>query len=194
MGKGRLEAFSDGVLAVIITIMVLELHAPEGSSLEELMPLLPKVLTYVLSFIFVGIYWVNHHHFFQLIKHVSGGLLWANMHLLFWLSLIPFTTAWMGENHFTTWPVFLYAANLLACAIAYTIMTIVSVRIHGPDSEIAHAVGRDKKGNISLLLYVLSLPLAFVSPALSCALFAIVALIWLVPDKRIERVLGRGAN
>jgi len=190
MGKGRLEAFSDGVIAVIITIMVLELHAPEGSSLEELLPLLPKVLTYVLSFIFVGIYWANHHHFFHLVKHVSGGLLWANLHLLFWLSLIPFTTAWMGENHFTTWPVFTYGVNLLACAVAYTIMTIISVRVHGHDSEIGRAVGRDKKGNISLVLYVIGIAASLFSPPLACAAYVIVALIWLVPDKRMEQVVG----
>ena len=190
MGKGRLEAFSDGVIAVIITIMVLELKAPHGPDPEELWPLLPTFLTYVLSFIFVGIYWVNHHHFFHIIHKVSGGLLWANMHLLFWLSLIPFTTAWMGENHFTTWPVVLYGVDLLACAIAYTFITIIAVRLHGPDSEIARAVGRDKKGNISILLYVISIPLAFYWPVLSCACFVTVAAIWLVPDKRIERVLG----
>jgi uncharacterized membrane protein len=189
MGKGRLEAFSDGVIAVIITIMVLELKPPEGAELHELLPLLPKFLTYVLSFIYVGIYWANHHHFFQAIKHVSGGMLWANNHLLFWLSLVPFSTAWMGENHFTTWPVLLYALNLLACALAYTILTIVSVREHGPDSEIAKAVGRDRKGIISLVFYIVSIPLALFSPVAACACFAIVAMIWLVPDKRIERVL-----
>ena len=189
MGKGRLEAFSDGVIAVIITIMVLELKAPHGATVEELLPLLPTFLTYVLSFIFVGIYWVNHHHFFHIIHKVSGGLLWANLHLLFWLSLIPFTTAWMGENHFTTWPVAIYASNLVGCAIAYTIMTIVAVRVEGPNSEIARAVGKDKKGKLSLLIYLFSIPLAFFWPILSCVLFVTVALIWLVPDKRIERVL-----
>ncbi len=189
MGKGRLEAFSDGVIAVIITIMVLELKPPHGAELEELLPLLPIFLTYILSFIFVGIYWANHHHFFQAIKHVSGGMLWANNHLLFWLSLVPFTTAWMGENHFTNWPVLLYGINLLACALAYTILTIVAVREHGPESEIAKAVGRDRKGNISLALNAISIPLALVSPMAACACFGIVALIWLVPDKRIERVL-----
>jgi uncharacterized membrane protein len=189
MGKGRLEAFSDGVIAVIITIMVLELKAPHGATVEELLPLLPTFLTYVLSFIFVGIYWVNHHHFFHIIHKVSGGLLWANLHLLFWLSLIPFTTAWMGENHFTTWPVAIYGSNLVGCAIGYTIMTIVAVRLEGPSSEIARAVGSDKKGKLSLLLYLISIPLAFFWPIISCALFAGVALIWFVPDKRIERVL-----
>lgn len=189
MSKGRLEAFSDGVIAVIITIMVLELKPPQGAALEELLPLLPIFLTYVLSFIYVGIYWVNHHHFFQAIKHVSGGMLWANNHLLFWLSLIPFTTAWMGGNHFTTWPVLLYAINLLACAVAYTILSLVSVREHGSESEIAKAVGRDRKGKISLALYAISIPLTFLSPIAASACFVIVALIWLVPDKRIERVL-----
>ena len=189
MGKGRLEAFSDGVIAVIITIMVLELKAPHGATLEELLPLLPTFLTYVLSFIFVGIYWVNHHHFFHVIHKVSGGLLWANLHLLFWLSLIPFTTAWMGENHFTAWPVAVYASNLVGCAIAYTIMTIVAVRLAGPQSEIARAVGSDRKGKLSLLIYLISIPLAYFSPMASCALFALVAMIWFVPDKRIERVL-----
>ena len=191
MDKSRLEAFSDGVIAVIITIMVLELKPPHGSDMAELLPLLPIFLTYVLSFIFVGIYWVNHHHFFQAIDHVSGGMLWANNHLLFWLSLVPFTTAWMGENHFTTWPVLLYAINLLACALSYTVMTMVTVREHGPDSAIAKAIGEDRKGIISLAFYVAAIPLAFFSPAASCACFVIVALIWLVPDKRIERVVAK---
>ncbi len=190
MGKGRLEAFSDGVIAVIITIMVLELKPPHGPEPTELLPLLPTFLTYVLSFIYVGIYWANHHHFFHIIHKVSGGMLRANLHLLFWLSLVPFTTAWMGENHFTTWPVALYGVNLLASAVAYTILTVVSVRLHGPESEIARAVGRDKKGKISLVFYIIAIPMAFFSPMVSCACFAIVAAIWLVPDKRIERVLG----
>jgi uncharacterized membrane protein len=189
MGKGRLEAFSDGVIAVIITIMVLELKPPHGALLEELWPLLPIFSAYVLSFMFVGIYWVNHHHFFHAIKKVSGGLLWANNHLLFWLSLIPFTTAWMGESHLATWPVVLYAVNLLACAIAYTICTIVVINLEGPDSAIAQAIGADKKGRISLVLYILAIPLAFLSPIISCLLFLIVSLIWLVPDRRIERAL-----
>ena len=178
------------MIAVIITIMVLELKAPHGATLDDLVPLLPTFLTYVLSFIYVGIYWVNHHHFFHAIHHISGGLLWANLHLLFWLSLIPFTTAWMGENHFILWPVVTYAINLLACAIAYTIITVIAVKLDGPDSEIARAVGRDKKGKISLVLYIASIPLAFWSPIISCGLFAVVALIWFVPDQRIERVLG----
>ena len=189
MGKGRLEAFSDGVIAVIITIMVLELKAPHGSDPKELMGLLPTFLTYVLSFIFVGIYWVNHHHFFQLVNKVSGGLLWANLHLLFWLSLVPFTTAWMGENYFSPWPVLTYGLNLLGCAFAYTIMTIVVLKSHGPTSEIAIAIGQDKKGKISLVFYLTAVALALFTPMISCALYLLVAIIWLVPDKRIERML-----
>lgn len=189
MGKGRLEAFSDGVIAVIITIMVLEMKPPHGADLSELLSVLPTFLTYVLSFIFVGIYWVNHHHFYHIVKHVSGGLLWANNHLLFWLSLIPFTTAWMGENHFSTWPVFTYAVNLVGCAVAFTIMTVVALRVEGPDSLMAKAIGNDKKGKISLAIYLASVVIALFSPVVSCALFVVVSLIWLVPDRRIERAI-----
>jgi uncharacterized membrane protein len=190
MGKNRLEAFSDGVMAVIITIMVLEMKPPHGAELSDLMPLLPKFLSYILSFIFVGIYWVNHHHFMHAIKHVSGGLLWANNHMLFWLALIPFTTAWMGENHFASLPVFVYGINLLACAISYNICTKVVVSQEGPDSAMAKAIGKDKKGKISLALYLASLPIAFYAPFVSCILFGIVSLLWLVPDRRIEKVLS----
>ena len=190
MNKGRLEAFSDGVIAVIITIMVLELKAPHGTELSDLLPLWPTFLSYVLSFVYIAIYWVNHHHFFQIIKHVTGGMLWANNLLLFCLSLIPFTTAWMGENHFATVPVALYGVNLLACAVSYTIGTAVALRAHGPDSDIAKAIGSDRKGKISLVAYIISVPLAFVSPIVSCTLFAVVALIWFVPDQRIERIIG----
>ena len=190
MGKSRLEAFSDGVIAIIITIMVLELKVPHGFELENLKELIPVFISYMVSFIFVGIYWVNHHHFFHVIKRVSGGMLWANNFLLFWLSLIPFTTSWMGESHFSAWPVVLYAINLLACAIGYTIMSIVTVNVHGPDSEIAMAIGKDKKGNISLLIYICAVPVAYFAPLVACGLFVIVSLIWFVPDKRIERVLG----
>ena len=190
MNKGRLEAFSDGVIAVIITIMVLEFKAPHGVEAADLLPLLPTFLTYVLSFIIVGIYWVNHHNFFQLIKKVSGGLLWANLHLLFWLSLVPFTTAWMGENHFALWPVVTYGLNLLGCAIAYTIMTLAALRVHGANSEIAKAIGRDKKGKISVIIYVVAIISAFVNPMIACALYLVVALIWFVPDQRIERLMS----
>ena len=190
MGKSRLEAFSDGVIAIIITIMVLELKVPHGFELENLQELIPVFISYMVSFIFVGIYWVNHHHFFHVIKRVSGGMLWANNFLLFWLSLIPFTTSWMGESHFSAWPVVLYAINLLACAIGYTIMSIVTVNVHGPDSEIAMAIGKDKKGKISLLIYICAVPVAYFAPLVACGLFVIVSLIWFVPDKRIERVLG----
>jgi uncharacterized membrane protein len=189
MGKGRLEAFSDGVIAVIITIMVLEMKPPHGAELADLLPITPIFLSYISSFIFIGIYWVNHHHFLHIVKHVSGGLLWANNHLLFWLALIPFTTAWMGENHFASIPVFIYGLNLLACAMAYNICTTVVVRHEGPDSAMAKAIGKDKKGKISLALYLASLPIAFFWPLVSCALFATVSLIWLVPDRRIEKVL-----
>jgi uncharacterized membrane protein len=190
MGKSRLEAFSDGVIAIIITIMVLELKVPHGAELADLKELIPTFFAYALSFVFVGIYWVNHHHFFHVVKRVSGGLLWANNHLLFWLSLIPFSTAWLGENHLSTWPVVLYAINLFACAIAYTIMTVVAVRLHGPEAEVSRAVGRDRKGNLSLLIYAAAIPMAFFMPIISCALFVVVALIWLVPDRRIEKVLS----
>ncbi len=189
MDKGRLEAFSDGVIAVAITIMVLDLHPPHSADPAELLPLLPTFFTYVLSFVNVGIYWVNHHHFFHAIKHVSGGMLWANNNLLFWLTLMPFTTAWMGENHFTTWPVLFYGIDLLACGFAYSIMTLVAVRTHGPDSEIARAIGRDKKGRISVIVYLISLPLTFISPIAACCCYLIVAFMWLVPDRRIERVV-----
>ena len=190
MGKGRLEAFSDGVIAVIITIMVLELKAPHGPELSELLPLLPTFLTYVLSFIYIGIYWVNHHHFFHIIHKVSGGLLWANLHLLFWLSLIPFTTGWMGENHFASLPVAIYGLNLLLCGVAYTILTMAIIAAQGKGSDIARAVGSDTKGKISVAAYVISVPLAFVSPLLAGAIFVAVALMWFIPDRRIENAIG----
>ncbi len=189
MGKGRLEAFSDGVIAVIITIMVLELKPPHGETLADLWPVLPTFLAYVLSFMFVAIYWVNHHHFLHIVKQVSGGLLWANNHLLFWLSLIPFTTAWMGESHLSSVPVFIYALNVLACAIAYTICTIVVLRVEGPQSDIAKAIGKDKKGKISLAIYIVAAAVALFMPWVACGFFALVSLLWLVPDRRVEKVL-----
>jgi uncharacterized membrane protein len=189
MGKGRLEAFSDGVIAVIITIMVLELKVPHGASLSELSELGPVFLSYVLSFVNVGIYWVNHHHLLHTVKKVSGGILWANLHLLFWLALVPFTTGWMGENHFATWPVALYGINLLLCAVAYTILTFAIIGAHGKDSDIANAIGSDTKGKISVGAYVVSIPLAFYYPWLSGALIVLVAMMWFIPDRRIENVL-----
>ncbi len=190
MHKGRLEAFSDGVIAIIITIMVLELKPPHGGELADLATLWPRLLSYVLSFIFVGIYWNNHHHLLQAAKHVDGRVLWANLHLLFWLSLIPFVTDWMGENHFGALPVASYGFTLLACGGAYWLLAQSLIRRHGRDSTLARAIGVDRKGLISLVCYVASVPLAFVSTWLSGALFVTVALVWLIPDTRIEKVLS----
>ena len=194
MGKGRLEAFSDGVLAIIITIMVLELKVPHGAELAALGPLIPVLLSYLLSFVFIGIYWNNHHHLLQAVRHVSGATLWANLHLLFWLSLIPFATAWMGENHFAAWPVALYGAVLLAAGSAYFILVRVLIARHGQDSPLAVAVGSDLKGRISVAIYVAAIPLAFVYAGIACALYVTVAILWLVPDRRIERALAKAAD
>jgi uncharacterized membrane protein len=191
MSKGRLEAFSDGVLAIIITIMVLELRAPHDAELEALVPLVPVFLSYLLSFVFVAIYWNNHHHMLQAVHHVTGGVLWANMHLLFWLSLIPFVTHWMGGTHFAAMPVAAYGVVLLLAAFAYTILVRVLIAVHGKESTLAIAVGGDRKGLISLLLYVAAIPAAFVDPRIACALYGIVAVIWLIPDRRIETVIHR---
>ncbi|MCC5634423.1 TMEM175 family protein [Nostoc sp. CHAB 5844] len=190
MGKGRLEAFSDGVIAIIITIMVLELKVPHGSDIDSLRPLIPIFLSYVLSFVKVGIYWNNHHHLLQAVRQVNGSTLWANLHLLFWLSLLPFATAWMGENQFTALPVALYGVVLLLAAIAYYILTQTLISHHGKDSKLATAVGRDFKGKISVLIYAVAIPLAFVKPWLGCALYVLVAVIWLIPDRRIEKTLN----
>ncbi|MSQ70218.1 MAG: DUF1211 domain-containing protein [Betaproteobacteria bacterium] len=189
MHKGRLEAFSDGVIAIIITIMVLELKVPHGADAAALLPLLPVFLSYVLSFIFVAIYWNNHHHLLQAVKHVSGPILWANVHLLFWLSLVPFVTGWMGENHFAALPVALYGVVLLCAGFAYSILAMTLVAHHGKESLIARALGRDIKGKISLAIYLVSIPVALAYPLISCALYALVALVWLVPDRRIEKVI-----
>jgi uncharacterized membrane protein len=186
MGKGRLEAFSDGVIAIIITIMVLELKVPHGSDLASLAPLLPVFLSYVLSFVYVGIYWNNHHHMLQAARKASGSVLWANLHLLFWLSLFPFATAWMGENHFTALPTAVYGAVLLMAAIAYWMLQQRIIAVEGADSLLARATGRDFKGRLSPLFYLAAIALAFVQPWLSCALYVAVALVWLVPDRRIE--------
>ncbi len=184
-----MEAFSDGVIAIIITVMVLELRMPHGTDLGALRPLIPVFLSYVLSFVFLGIYWNNHHHLLQAIKHVDGRVLWANMHLLFWLSLTPFVTAWMGENRFATWPVALYGVVLLLAAVAYFILTRALIALHGRASVLGTAVGRDRKGKISIVLYLAAIPLAFVDPWISCALYVLVAVIWLLPDRRIEKTL-----
>ena len=186
MTTGRLEAFSDGVFAVIITIMVLELKVPHGADWEALRPLTPVFLTYVLSFVFLGIYWNNHHHMMHLTEHVTGGIMWANLHLLFWLSLTPFVTGWMGENHFASLPTALYGVVLLCAAIAYYILQTVIIRHEGPHSKLAQAVKHDVKGKISIMMYVAAIPLAFVNQLISDALYVGVALLWLVPDRRIE--------
>jgi uncharacterized membrane protein len=189
MGKGRVEAFSDGVIAVIITIMVLELKAPHSAQLTELKPLLPVFLSYVLSFVYVGIYWNNHHHMLQATKTVNGPILWANLHLLFWLSVIPFASSWMGENHLATAPVALYGAVLLMTAVAYTVLAALLVGHEGPQSDLARALGSDVKGKASLLFYVGGIIAAFFVPVVSIVLYVAVALIWLIPDRRIERQL-----
>jgi len=194
MRKSRLEAFSDGVLAIIITIMVLELHVPAGAGLAALGASAPTLLGYLLSFVNLAIYWNNHHHMLQAADRVTGAALWANMHLLFWLSLIPFVTSWMGD-HFEPVPVAAYGVVLLASGTAYYILSRVLLAAHGPDSVLARALGRDAKGVASLVIYVAAVGLAFVRPAFACALYALVALMWLVPDRRIERLLepeGRG--
>jgi uncharacterized membrane protein len=189
MGKERLTAFTDGVVAIIITIMVLELKLPHGTHLADLAPVLPFVLTYLLSFIYVGIYWNNHHHMLQLATSVTGPILWANLHLLFWLSLIPFATAWIGENHFAAVPVSLYGGLLIMAAIAYTILMTLLVRHEGPDSALARAMGRDIKGKLSLAIYATGAAIAFVQPFASIALYVLVAMIWFIPDRRVERTL-----
>ena len=191
MKKGRIEAFSDGVIAILITIMVLELKAPTGAGLGALRPLVPVLLSYLLSFVILGIYWNNHHHLLQVVDAVDGRVLWANLHLLFWLSLIPFVTHWMGENHFAALPVAVYGAVLLLAAIAYFILTRVLLTLHARDSALATALGRDSKGMISLVVYLAAVPLSFVDPRLALALYVLVAVMWLVPDRRIERTLAR---
>jgi len=192
----RLEAFSDGVLAIIITIMVLELRPPHVPTWSALGPLWPVILSYVMSFVYLGIYWNNHHHMLHLTQRVTGGILWANLHLLFWLSLTPFTTAWMGETHFAAVPTAVYGVVLLACAISYYVLQVTIIRSQGPRSVLAEAVGQDKKGKLSPVLYLVGVFAAFVHPGISGALSATAALIWLIPDTRIERVVaaGRGAE
>jgi uncharacterized membrane protein len=190
MSKSRLEAFSDGVIAIIITIMVLELRPPHGADLASLAPLRARFLSYIVSFLYLGIYWNNHHHLLQAVRHVDGRVMWANMHLLFWLSLLPFTTAWSGETRFAPGPVVVYGGVLLMAAIAYFILTRALIRRHGPESTLARAVGADRKGRASLALYALAILLAYPAPLAACGIYVTVAVIWLVPDRRIERILA----
>lgn len=194
MGKGRLEAFSDGVIAVIITIMVLEMKAPHGHAWADLEPLLPVFLSYVLSFVFLGIYWNNHHHLLHAIRQVNGGILWANLHLLFWLSLVPFTTAWMGENHFEALPTSIYGGVLLASGIAYTVLAKMLIRHHGRESLIAVALEGDKRGLVSVALYAVAIGAAWIRPWISWGCYVAVALIWLVPDRKIEKAIAHGGR
>jgi len=189
MSKGRMEAFSDGVLAIIITIMVLEMKVPHGIDFESLRPLIPVLLSYILSFVFLGIYWNNHHHLLQAVRKVNGRILWANLHLLFWLSLIPFVTRWMGENNFASLTVALYGIVLLSAAVAYFILTLTLISHHGKDSVIATALGKDFKGKISVVIYAVAILLSFEFPLIACLLYVVVAIMWLIPDKRIERIL-----
>ncbi len=190
MEKNRLEAFSDGVLAIIITIMVLELKVPRGDELSALKPLLPVFLSYVLSFLYVGIYWNNHHHMLHVTRHIGGGILWANLHLLFWLSLFPVTTAWMGQNHLAATPTAVYGAVLLMAAIAYYILQRAIIAKQGPASLLAAAIGGDWKGKLSPVVYLIAIPLAFVNTWIAGGLYFFVALIWIIPDRRIERVVS----
>ena len=190
MTTGRLEAFTDAVIAIVITILVLELRVPHEPELEALREVVPVFLTYVLSFVYLGIYWNNHHHMMVLTERVNGKILWANLHLLFWLSLVPFTTAWMGENDFAEVPTAFYGADLLLAAIAYFILQTAIIAEEGPDSRLRAAIGRDLKGKVSPLLYLVAIPLAFVSPWIALAFYVFVALIWLVPDRRIESAVS----
>jgi uncharacterized membrane protein len=181
-----MEAFSDGVVAILITIMILELHPPAGAGWAALQPIIPSVLTYVLSFVFLGIYWNNHHHMLQATSRINGAILWANLHLLFWLSLVPFVTAWMGRNYEASVPTALYGCVLLMCAVSYTTLQTAIIREEGRDSQLAIAVGRDRKGIVSMMLYASAIPLAFVHPWIADALYIVIALVWFVPDQRIE--------
>jgi len=192
MSKGRLEAFSDGVFAVIITIMVLELKVPHGGDWEALQPLVPVFLTYILSFVFLGIYWSNHHHLLHLTDRINGGILWANLHLLFWLSLVPFVTGWMGEHRAAALPTAIYGTVLLMAGVAYTVLQAAIVRHQGPGSKLFAAVEHDVKGKVSLVFYASAIPLAFVNPLIADGIYILVALMWLVPDSRIEARVARG--
>ena len=186
MSKGRLEAFSDGVMAIIITIMVLELRPPAGNTLDALKPLWPVFLSYILSFTNIGIYWNNHHHLFQAVEQVNGRILWRNIHLLFWLSIFPFVTSWMGENHFSQWPVIVYGAVSFMAGVAYYVLTISLKKIHSRDSLLVHAIGSDWKGKISVLIYIIGIGLSFLHPLLGVACYVLVATMWFIPDRRVE--------
>jgi uncharacterized membrane protein len=190
MSKGRLEAFSDGVIAILITIMVLELRPPHGSDISALREVLPSFLSYLLSFVFLGIYWNNHHHMLNVTERVNGAVLWANLHLLFWLSLIPFGTAWVGQNHRDAWPTALYGVLLTCAALSYTILQATIIRHQGPGSRLAAAIGNDRKGKFSLLAYASAIPLAFVEPTISDLIYVAIAAVWLIPDRRIEKRLA----
>jgi len=189
MAKGRMEAFSDGVLAIIITIMVLEIKVPHGDTIASLKPLYPVFLSYVLSFIYIGIYWNNHHHMLHTVQHINGSTLWANTHLLFWLSLVPFATDWMGENHFTALPVAVYGVILFMAGFSYYILLHTLIRLHGKDSLLARAIGGDRKGILSNVIYAIGIAVCFVAPAISLVLYAAVAAMWVIPDPRIEKLL-----
>ena len=189
MTKGRLEAFSDGVIAIIITIMVLELKVPHGADISSLKPLIPVLVSYVLSFIYIGIYWNNHHHMMHTVNKINGKVLWANLHLLFWLSLTPFTTGWMGENEFAMWPVAIYGFDLLMSGVAYYILSQSLIKLHGTDSTLANAVGKDKKGLMSLVYYCIGIAACFINPWVGFSFYILVAAIWFLPDKRIENKL-----
>src|SRR5689334_9821456 len=194
MNKGRLEAFSDGVLAVIITIMVLEMKSPHGTGLAALRTVIPVFLSYVLSFIYIGIYWNNHHHLLHATQRVNGATLWANLHLLFWLSLVPFTTAWMGENHFDAWSVAVYGMVLLFAGVAYFILTRALINLHGQGSPLATSIGRDRKGKISIAIYAPAIPLAFTKPWIAGVCYVIVVIMWLMPDPRIEQRVAQSRD
>lgn len=187
MEKGRLEAFSDGVLAIIITIMVLELKVPHGNTIEDLEPLLPIFFSYLLSFIYIAIYWNNHHHLMQIVNKVSGAVLWSNIHLLFWLSLVPFATAWMGETYFSKWPVILYGVILLMAGVAYYLLAHSLTKIHDKDSQLVKAIGKDKKGIISIIFYITGIACSFLHPWAGFSIYVVVASIWFIPDRRIEK-------
>lgn len=196
MHKGRLEAFSDGVIAIIITIMVLEIKMPgdHHDSIASLLPLYPAFISYIISFVYIGIYWNNHHHMFQVVKSVNGSILWANLHLLFWLSIVPLVTEWMGENNFTKWPTIMYGVSLIMCGVAYSILVKLLIKHEGKESTLAKAIGSDYKGNISVIIYAVAIGLAWVNPCISFALYALVACIWFIPDRRIEKKVIREGN